>query len=117
MDHIEKTTNILRKELESLNSAEMHDLFIFFYKLNHQYDNIVLPEKFEEFLSTFEKNPFKPQEDKEFKKQLIEKLIEYTYDHMSLITAALLIKRKFTVNEIINNYYESMNLFDNNLFN
>jgi len=117
MDHIEKTTNILRKELESLNSAEMHDLFIFFYKLNHQYDNIVLPEKFEEFLSAFEKNPFKPQEDKEFKKQLIEKLIEYTYDHMSLITAALLIKRKFTVNEIINNYYESMNLFDNNLFN
>lgn len=116
MDKIEKTTAVLKKELESLNAAELHDLFIFFYKLNHQYDNIILPEKFDDFLSAFEKNPFKPQDDKEFKKQLIDKLIEYTYDHMSLITAAMLIKRKFTVDEIINNYYETMNVFDNNLF-
>ena len=48
--------------------------------------------------------------------KLIENLITYTYDHMSLITAVVLIKRKFTVDEIIENYYSNINVFDNNLF-
>ena len=43
-------------------------------------------------------------------------LIAYTDDPMSLITAIVLIKRKFTVDEIIDNYYYNVNVFDNNLF-
>ena len=34
----------------------------------------------------------------------LEHIINYTYDHMSLITAAVLIKKKFTIEEIIQNY-------------
>ena len=35
---------------------------------------------------------------------------------MSLITAAVLLKKKFTLNEIIHNYYANINAFENNLF-
>ena len=42
--------------------------------------------------------------------------IAYTDDPMSLITAIVIIKRKFTVDEIIDNYYSNVNVFDNNLF-
>ena len=68
----------------------------------------VILDKFEEFLEAFDSNPFKINEDKAFRKQLIENLITYTYDHMSLITAVVLIKRKFTVDEIIENYYSNI---------
>jgi hypothetical protein len=34
---------------------------------------------------------------------MIDNLIAYTDDHMSLITAIVLLKRKFTVDEIIDN--------------
>ena len=111
-----KATDILRKELEALSDTGLHDLFIFYYKLNYQVRNIVMPDKFEEFLESFESNPFRLHEDKAFRKQLIENLIKYTRDHMSLITAVMLLKRKFTVEEIICNYYSSMNAFDNDLF-
>ncbi len=112
----DKTIDILRKELEGLNNSELHNLFIFFYKLNNQYENIVLHDKFDEFLSSFESNHFRLNEDKAFRKQLIENLITYTADHMSLITATVLIKRKFTIDEIVANYYSTVNAFDNNLF-
>ena len=46
----------------------------------------------------------------------IDNLIAYTDDHMSLITAIVLLKRKFTVNEIIDNYYSNINVFENDLF-
>jgi hypothetical protein len=65
---------------------------------------------------SFDKNPFRRNEDKDFKKQLIDNLIAYTDDHMSLITAIVLLKRKFTVSEIIENYYCNVDAFDNNLF-
>ena len=54
--------------------------------------------------------------DKTFKKQLIDNIIKYARDHMSLITAAVLIKKKFTIDEIINNYYSNVNVFENDLF-
>ena len=52
-----------------------------YYKLNHQHYNMIPPEKFEELLEAFEKNSFKVNEDKAFRKQLIENLIKYAYDH------------------------------------
>ena len=101
----EKTTSILTKELETLTDMQLHDLFTFFYKLNHQYGNIITDEKFEEFLSSFDSNPFRLQVDQVFRVQLIQNLITYADDHMSLITAVMLLKQQFTIEEIINNYY------------
>ena len=120
MENIEKNINkaeeTLAKELESMSNEGLRDFFKFYYKLNHQHYNMITPERFEEFLETFEKNPFKVNEDKAFRKQLIENIIRYSYDHMSLITAAVLIKKKFTIEEIIQNYYSNINVFDNGWF-
>lgn len=112
----EETIEILKKEIESLSSIEMKDLVMFYYKINHQHFNITTSDKFNDFLESFDKNPFKPNDDKVFKKQLTESLIAFTDDYMSLITAVELIKCKFSVQEIINHYYSSMNAFDNDLF-
>ena len=53
---------------------------------------------------------------KKFRKQLIDAVIKYSYDLTSLITAAVLIKRKFTIGEIANNYYASVDLFGGSWF-
>ena len=123
MKNIENTVNnnnkiveTLTKELESLNDEELHEFFMFFYKLNHQQYNMIVPDAFEKFLSSFDSNPFKINNDKSFKKELIENIIEYAYDHMSLITAAVLIKKKFTIEEVAQNYYSNVNLFEHNWF-
>jgi hypothetical protein len=113
---IDKTAELLTKELESLSAEGIQDFFKFFYRLNHQYGNMIAQDKFEEFLESFESNPFRLNEDKKFKKQLIDNIIKYTYDHMSLITAVVLLKKKFTLNEIIQNYYSNINVFENDLF-
>lgn len=68
----EETIEILKKEIESLNSNEAHDLVLFYYRINHQHYNITTYEKFNEFLESFDKNPFKLNDDKTFKKQLAE---------------------------------------------
>ena len=107
-----KVIETLTKELEGLNDEELHEFFMFFYKLNHQEFNMIFPEKFDKFLAAFDSNPFKVNEDKTFRKQLIENLIKYTNDHMSLITAAILIKKKFTIDELIQNYYANFDLFN-----
>ena len=112
----EKTTKILTQELETLTDTQLHDLFTFFYKLNHQYGNIITDEKFDEFLRTFECNPFRPNFDPTFRKQLIQNLIAYTDDHMSLISAVLLLKQQFSIEEIIDNYYSNIDIFETNLF-
>ena len=113
---IDKTTETLRKELETLSDTGLHDLFMFFYKLNHYQANLLPNYKFDEFLETFEKNPFKHQEDKAFRKQLIDNLIKFTVDRMSLLTAAMLLKRKFTLDEVVGNYYANVDLFAPDLF-
>ena len=84
-NNINKVTDTLKKELETLSDTGLHDLFMFYYRLNYQVRNIVLPDKFDEFLESFESNPFRLHEDKAFRKQPIENLIKYTRDHMSLI--------------------------------
>lgn len=112
----EKTKSILTKELESLNDTQLHDLFTFFYKLNNQHGNIITTEKFDEFLRSFECNPFRPNFDPSFRKQLIQNFIAYTDDHMSLITAVMLLKQQFSTEEIIDNYYSNVDAFANNLF-
>ena len=61
-------------------------------------------------------NPFKVNEDKKFRKQLIDNIIKYSTDYMSLITAAVLIKNKFTIEELTQNYYSSIDLFDGNWY-
>ena len=114
--NMNKAEETLTKELEGMSNEGLRDFFKFFYKLNHQHYNMIAPEAFEEFLEAFDRNPFKVNEDKAFRKQLIENILKYTYDHMSLITAAVLIKKKFTIDEIINNYYANVNVFDGNLF-
>ena len=114
--NINKAEETLAKELESMSSEGLRDFFRFFYKLNHQHYNMIDPEQFEKFLEAFDSNPFKINEDKAFRKQLIENILKYAYDHMSLITAAVLIKKKFTTDEIISNYYANVNVFDGNLF-
>lgn len=111
-----KATETLIKELEGLSSEGLHEFFLFVYRINHNHFNMIAPDKFEEFLESFERNPFKLNEDKAFRKQLIDNIVKYSYDHMSLVTAAMLIKRKFSIQEIINNYYANVNVFDNDLF-
>ena len=108
----EKTLEALREEIDSLNSEELHELFLFYYRINHQHHNLITDDNFNKFLETFEKNPFKQNNDKAFKKQLADGLIEYTLDHMSLLTAVVLIKRKFSIDEIIRNYYANVDYFD-----
>ena len=54
----EETIEILTKEIESLNSIEAHDLVLFYYKINHEHYNITTYDKFNEFLESFDKNPF-----------------------------------------------------------
>lgn len=112
----DKTINALRKELESLSDSELHDLFICFYRLNHQHENMIFSGQFYEFLGSFDENPFKIVPSKTFRKQMIENLIKYAFDHMSLLTAATLIKKNFTVEEVINGYYSNINAFDADLF-
>ena len=114
--NINKAEETLAKELESMSNEGLRDFFKFFYKLNHQHYNMITPEQFEDFLEAFDSNPFKVNEDKAFKKQLIDNIIKYSCDHMSLITAAVLIKKKFTTEEIIQNYYSNVNVFDNGWF-
>ena len=106
-----KLVETLTKELESLSPEGLQEFFKFFYKLNHSYGNMITQENFEEFLEAFDSNPFKVNEDKKFRKQLIDAVIKYSHDLTSLITAAVLIKRKFTIEEIANNYYASVDLF------
>jgi hypothetical protein len=108
---VNKVIDTLAKELESLNAEEPHEFFKFFYKMNHNQANMISPDKFEEFLEAFENNPFRVNEDKKFRKQLIENIIKYAHDHMSLLTAAVLIKKKFTIAELTQNYYSSVDVF------
>ena len=115
MENIEikdnKVVETLTKELESLSAEGLHEFFKFFYKMNHNQGCMISMDQFEEFLESFETNPFKLNDDKKFRKQLIDNIIKYAYDHMSLITAAVLIKKKFTIEEIIDNYFTSVDVF------
>ena len=107
-----KASETLAKELEGLSAEGLHEFFKFIYKMNHIHGNMMTTDNFDKFLSAFEENPFKINDDKKFRKQLIDNVIKYTIDPMSLITAAVLIKRKFTIEEISNNYYASVDIFD-----
>ena len=111
-----KLVETLTKELESLSPEGLHEFFKFFYKMNHDCVNMITQENFEEFLDIFDLNPFKVNEYKKFKKQLIDAVIKYSHDLTSLITAAVLIKRKFTIEEIADNYYASVDLFGGGWF-
>ena len=113
---VNKIIDTLTKELESLSAEGLQEFFKFFYKMNHQHGNMITPDNFEEFLEAFDSNPFKVNEDKKFRKQLIDAVIKYAHDHMSLITAAVLIKKKFTINELAENYYASVDLFAGDWF-
>ena len=106
-----KIVETLTKELESLSAEGLHEFFKFFYTMNHSCGNMITQENFEEFLSVFDENPFKVNDDKKFRKQLIDNIIKYAYDHMALLTAAVLIKKKFTMAEIIDNYYANLDVF------
>ena len=111
-----KVKDTLTQELESLNGEELHEFFKFFYKMNHNQANMISPDNFEEFLEAFDSNPFKVGDDKKFRKQLVDNIIKYAFDHMSLITAAILIKKKFAMEELARNYYASVDVFDGNWF-
>ena len=111
-----KLVDTLTKELESLSPEGLQEFFKFFYKMNHAYENMIVQDDFEAFLETFDSNPFKVNEDKKFRKQLIDAVIKYAFDLTSLITAAVLIKRKFTIEEIAANYYTSIDLFGGGWF-
>lgn len=113
---VDKVAETLTKELESLSAEGLHEFFKFFYRLNHSQGNMIALDRFEEFLEAFDSNPFKVNEDKRFRKQLIENILKYAHDHMSLITAAVLIKKKFTIEELTQNYYSSIDLFDGNWY-
>ena len=113
---VNKTTETLIKELETMSDQGLHDLFTFFYKLNCNHGNMIYGDKFNEFLEAFTSNPFRHHEDKAFRKELIENLIKYCYDHMSLLTATLLLKKKFTIDEVIQNYYSTVGAFGYDMF-
>ena len=120
MENIDKDINkaeeILSKELESMSNEGLRDFFKFFYKLNHQHYNMIAPDLFDEFLEAFDSNPFKVNENKQFRKQLIDNIVKYAFDHTSLLTAALLIKKKFTIDEISQNYYSNIDMFGGNWY-
>ena len=116
INQVDKVAETLAKELDSLSDEGLHEFFKFFYKMNHIHGNMIHLDKFEEFLETFDSNPFKASNDKKFRKQLIDNIIQYAHDHMSLITATVLIKRKFTIEEIADNYYASVDVFDGNWY-
>jgi hypothetical protein len=84
--------------------------------MNHNQANMITPDNFEDFLEAFDINPFKAGDDKKFRKQLVDNIIKYAFDHMSLITAAVLIKKKFTTEELARNYYASVDVFDSPWF-
>ena len=111
---ITKVTDTLAKEIDSLNAKELQEFFKFIYKMNHNHSNMMPPENFEKFLEAFDLNPFNVNEDKKFRKQLIDNIIKYAFDHMSLITATVLIKKRFTIEELAQNYYASVEIFDGN---
>ena len=113
---VNKVIDTLTQELESLSPKDLHEFFKFVYRLNHMHGNTIALDQFEDFLESFESNPFKVNEDKKFRKQLIDNVIKYTFDPMSLLTAAVLIKKKFTIEEIANNYYASVDIFDGSWF-
>jgi uncharacterized protein YeeX (DUF496 family) len=98
-----KAAETLAKELEGLTNEGLHEFFVFFYKLNHVNGYMITNEKFEEFLEAFDSNPFKINDNQKFRKELIQNILKYAHDHMSLITAAVLIKKKFTLEELIQN--------------
>lgn len=106
-----KIVETLTKELESLPPEGLQEFFKFFYYMNHACENMITQDSFEEFMEVFDSNPFKVNEDKKFRKQLIDAIIKYSYDLTSLITAAVLIKRNFTIAELADNYYASVDLF------
>ena len=118
MDNIEskndKLSENLTKELESLSPEGLQEFFKFFYKISQSY--MISMEQFEEFLEAFDSNPFKVNDDKKFKKQLIDNVVKYASDYMSLITAAVLIKKKFTIDEIVENYYTNVDVFCGNWY-
>lgn len=76
-----KSIDTLTKELAALDCAELHELFNFYYRINHQHANLTSFENFNKFLVSFDKNPFRRCEDKDFRKQMIDNLIAYTDDH------------------------------------
>ena len=112
----EKAAETLTKELESLSDEGLHMFFKFVYNVSHIHGNVITLDEFEEFLAAFDDNPFKINDNKVFRKQLIENIIKYSRDPMSLITIAVLIKKKFTINELTQYYYSSIDLFDGNWF-
>ena len=116
MPETNKVVETLTKELESLSPEGLQEFFKFFYKMNHAHGNMITQDYFEEFLEVFDSNPFKVNEDKKFRKQLIDAVIKYSHDLTSLITAAVLIKRKFTIEESADNYYASVDLFGGGWF-
>lgn len=116
INKVDKVTETLVKELEGLNEEGLHEFFMFVYKMNHQLSNMIAVDKFEEFLAHFSDNPFKINDDKKFRKQLIDNVVEYAYDHMSLLTAAILIKKKFTIDELVRNYYANVDVFGNSWY-
>ena len=111
-----KAAETLAKELEGLSTEGLHEFFMFFYKMNHMNGYMITNEKFEEFLTAFDSNPFKINDNQKFRKELIQNILKYAHDHMSLITVAVLIKKKFTLEELIQNYYASVNLFENDCY-
>ena len=116
MPETNKVVETLTKELESLSPEGLQEFFKFFYKMNHAHGNMITQDYFEEFLEVFDSNPFKVNEDKKFKKQLIDNVVKYASDYMSLITAAVLIKKKFTIDEIVENYYTNVDVFCGNWY-
>ena len=111
-----KIIETLTKELENLSPEGLHEFFKFFYQMNHTHANMITLDNFDKFLESFDSNPFKVNEDKKFRKQLIDAVIKYAHDHMSLITAAVLIKKNFTIKELADNYYASIDLFTGSWF-
>ena len=111
-----KAAETLAKELEGLSNEGLHEFFMFFYKMNHMNGYMITNEKFEEFLEAFDNNPFKVNDNQKFRKELIQNILKYAHDHMSLITAAVLIKKKFTIEELTQNYYANVDLFDGNWY-
>ena len=65
---------------------------------------MIVPEQFEEFLEAFDSNPFKVNEDKAFRKQLIENIIKYRY-------CAVVIGDKYANSQIVPLGFHCMNLF------
>ncbi len=102
------TIRKLNDKLEAMTDEKLYEVFQLYCIINSEGVGVTSEEKFNVFLETFEKNPFRRNFDLAHRKQLIGNLITYTDDALGLIRGIEYIQNGLTLEETIENLYASM---------